>query len=488
MSTALFSRFNNLLRPVLLPLSLGAIALLVLANPRPARAGWAEDALTSEADYIVNCSFTAQTKNNAQVQQNDAAYGALNNVRVATGPDWVRPGEGAMAVIGLMAATTQLQKSGAPVEKYNAVIDAFFQTWLLKNRTAICQAKGSANFGGFAPQVAYNNDGSLQAAPTEFNSGTTGAMLCAMWKYAEFNRENGRAAQADAWLKSPAFEIALNGAKFINGCYNAKYNLVSPAPDGGNLWTNDAALSVAGLRCLAKWSQTSGQSAALGDAGTKPGALAGQIASGLEKMKDEGGWKGFYKFLNPADGSRSYGGSLDQLCFVPYETGALDPKAEFAKSISDFWTNGADGRRLTFQTDDPKKWTYFGTRWHYYDDANNAETDRLTPGAGLQLAKVEWKYAHATGDKTLRARAMNRFAWANSPDGSNLWFGADGRSEAGVGGGIVDWRLATQTDNKSAEGRAPDWQRFVDTSAYFIEVTLMAYWDKDTKYTPSDND
>ena len=206
-------------------------------------------------------------------------------------------------------------------------------------------------------------------------------------------------------------------------------------------------------------------------------------------MKDENGWKGFYKFLNPADGSRSYGGSLDQLCFVPYETGALDPKAPFAKEISDFWTNGADGRKMTFQTDDPKKWTYFGTRWHSYDDANNAETDRLTPGAGLQLAKVEWKYAHANGDKAVRERAMRRFAFANSPDYSNLWFGADGRSEAGVAGGIVDWRLAAQTDNKGTTepGRAPDWQRFVDTSAYFIEVTLMAYWDVDTKYTPDEN-
>ncbi len=490
MSNSFLSRSKTPFKIALWPFTFGLAALFVLLNQNAARAGWAEDALKSEADYIVNCSFTTQTKNNAQVQTSDAAYGALNDVRVANGPDWVRPGEGAMAMIGLMAATTKLHAQGVAVEKYNATIDAFFQTWLLKNRAAICADEGSPNFGGFAPQVKYNDDGSLKSAPTEFNSGTTGAMLCAMWKYAEFNRANQRADQADSWLKGPAFEIALNGAKFIKRCHNAKYNLVSPAPGGGDLWVNDASLSVAGLRCVAKWSEVAGKKAALDDAGTTPDALADQIASGLEKMKDESSWKGFYKFLNPADGSRSYGGSLDQLCFVPYETGALDPRAEFAKQISDFWTEGANERRLTFQTDDPKKWTYFGTRWHFYDDAANAETDRLTPGAGLQLAKVEWKYAHANGDKALRARAMKRFAWVNSPDYSNLWFGADNRSEAGVGGGIVDWRLAAQPDNKGTTepGRAPDWQRFVDTSAYFIEVTLMAYWDEDTKYTPDEND
>ena len=481
-----FSRSKLPLKTALLPLTCGIAAWLLLANPHEAAAGWAEDALKTEADYIVNCSFTAQTQNNAQVQTGDAAYGALNNVRVAVGADWVRPGEGAMGIIGLMAAATQLHQAGEPIDKYNAVADAFFQTWLLKNRAAISQKVGDPNFGGFAPQIAYSDDGSqLKTAPTEYNSGTTGALLCAMWKYAEYNRNMGRAAQAKAWINGPAFQVALDGAKFIARCHNAQYNLVAPSPAGGDMWINDSSLAVAALRCIAKWSAETGKPTPLDDAGTTPTQLADAIATGLETMKDEGGWKGFYKFRKATDGSRSYGGSLDQLCFVPYETNALNPKAEFAKSISDFWTNGADGRRMTYQTDDPKAWTYFGTRWHLYDDAN-PESDRLTPGPGLQLAKVEWKWAHANADKTLRERAMKRFAFANSTDGSNLWLGADNRSEADVGGGIVDWRHASQDNNTGAEGRAPEWQRFVDTSAYFIEVTLMAFWDKDTKYTPDE--
>ena len=74
---------------------LAVLAAAFLASPRCAHAGWAEDALKCEADYIVNCSFTLQAKNNRQVQAGDAAYGALNNVRLADEPDWVRPGEGA---------------------------------------------------------------------------------------------------------------------------------------------------------------------------------------------------------------------------------------------------------------------------------------------------------------------------------------------------------------------------------------------------------
>jgi hypothetical protein len=228
-----------------------------------------------------------------------------------------------------------------------------------------------------------------------------------------------------------------------------------------------------------------GKSGVLEEPNTTPTQLSDLLASGLESMKDHGIWKGFYKYLNPADGSRSYDGSLDQLCFVPYETDALDPAQAFARSISDFWTNGANGRRMTYQTHDPKQWTYFGTRWHFYDK-DNPETDRLTPGAGLQLAKVEWKYAHACNDLTLRERAMKRFQFANSTAYSNLWFGADGRDEAGISGGIVDWRHASQLGNAgdNRPGRADGWERFVDTSAYFIQVALMAFWNKDTKYTP----
>ncbi len=456
---------------------------------QPAMAGPGEDALKSEAGYIVNCSFTRGAHNNGAVREGTAAYGALNNVRLTGAADWVRPGEGAMAMIGLMAATTQLRVAKQPVARYEATIDAFFQTWFLQKRSALCMAPSSPNRGGLAQQLSYDRDGSLKGASLDYNTGVTGAMLCAMWKYHEFNQAAGRTGLDQQWLHGDALSIAWDAGKFLARCRNARYNLLSPSPAGGNLWINDSALATAGLRCLDRWGTTVRHHLPLDKAGTTPGQLADALRQGLESMKDNGATPGFFKYLNPADGSRSYDGSLDQLCFVPYETNALDPAQPFARVISNFWTagvGGAGGHRMTYQTDQPRQWTYFGTRWHLYDK-ENVESDRLTPGAGLQLAKVEWKSWRGGGGESLRQRALNRYRFASSSQYSDLWLGAGQRTEAGVGGGIVDWRRAPTVPGQSAaqSEHAPDWQRYIDTSAYFIEVTLMTYWNQDTRYTPN---
>jgi hypothetical protein len=65
----------------------------------------------------------------------------------------------------------------------------------------------------------------------------------------------------------------------------------------------------------------------------------------------------------------------------------------------------------------------------------------------------------------------------DDPAYSNLWWGASGTQEAGVGNGIVDWRLAND-QSQSAQG----YERFLDTSAYFAEVLLMLYFGTDTSY------
>lgn len=455
-------------------------ALLFGGQARPAHAGWAEDALKTEADYIVNCSVTTYAHNAPQIQSTDPGYGAFKNVRMNNDTIWVRPGENAMAVIGLMAAATKLKSAGYSVTTYNAVIDAFFINWVRGSKAAYDNNASSNNYGGFNSELFYNADGTFNRLSGNSNAGVTGAMLSAMWKYYEYNVNTGRTSNASSWLSSSAYDMAVQGGKFLKKCHNTNYNMLYSAPgSGGKLWINDTALAVAGLRCLNQWAQTRGLTVTVDASGTTPTAFANTLVTGLESMKDNGGWKGFFKTRDPATGTRSYEGSLDQLCFVPYETNALDPTQDFAASVSDFWTNGADGRRMTYQTSDSTAWTYYGTRWHLYDDASNPENDRLTPGAGLQLAKVEWKYGQARGNATVRDRAMKRYQFANSATYANLWFGTDGRTEAGVGGGICDWRVATNYATK-----AQDWERYIDTSAYFIEVTLMAFWNKDTRYTP----
>ncbi len=86
-----------------------ALLLLLCLSPA-ARAGWGEDALQREANYISDCSFTGQAWNHGDVTVAARAYGAINDVRIAgAGPDWVQPGESAIGVIGLMGAARQLE-------------------------------------------------------------------------------------------------------------------------------------------------------------------------------------------------------------------------------------------------------------------------------------------------------------------------------------------------------------------------------------------
>lgn len=198
-------------------------------------------------------------------------------------------------------------------------------------------------------------------------------------------------------------------------------------------------------------------------------------------MKDHGAWHNFFRLReSKRNFAPGYGDGVDQLCFLPYEVDALNPADPFAREISDWWTQS-----MTDPATAPKDWKRFGTHWHLYfaDHAVNApllaDNSKLYPGPGLQLAKMEWKHAQRAHDAALKTRFEGRYEWAASPTRSHLWFGADGRQEAGVPNGLVDWRDAAHPGQT-----APPSLRFIDTSAYFIETTLMKYWNKDTKYVP----
>jgi hypothetical protein len=164
---------------------------------------------------------------------------------------------------------------------------------------------------------------------------------------------------------------------------------------------------------------------------------------------------------------------------LPYEVDVLDPGDSFAREVSDWWTNGSGGIQMTMLTADPTDWRYFGTHLRYFFKSD-PQNDNLYPGAGLQLAKVEWKYGHKTGDAVMLDRARQRLEWARSPTCSNLWLGSTGLVEANVPNGVVDWRDSTDYSHK-----ADNWERFVDTSANFIEVVLMLEDGVDTKLVPN---
>jgi hypothetical protein len=445
----------------------------------PVDAAWARQALVKESDYIVNCSFTELTRNNRGVRESDDAYGAINVNRISQrGPDWVRPGDAAMGVIGLMAAATQLRELGVDTTRYDRVLEHFFKEWVLTKKHALNRNPRHPDHGGFYERVYYRPDGRYEKHGVA-NSGVTGQMIAAMWKYYEYNRAAGRVWSANRWLRE-AWPVARDGGDFLRGTYNFPYHLVRSNSASTDLWASDSVYAAMAFRCLDRW--------ALSLWKAKPfdyRSVARRMGQALWHMRDTGTKRNFYRYRDgrSAPYRATYGDRIDQICFLPFEADVLDPGKQFARQISDWWTNGSDGIRMTYPAAGPRDWRYYGTHWwHLFDGTaeNRQVNNNLYPGPGLQLAKVEWKHARRTGDPVTRERARRRLEWARSASYSNLWWGAGGNTEANVPNGLVDWRNAAHYQEK-----ADDWARFVDTSAYFIEVVLMVEYGVDTKYVPN---
>ena len=439
----------------------------------PAHADWGEDALAKEAGYICDCSFTEYATHHDNAVPMADAYGAINDVRLyQSGPDWVRPGESAIAAIGLMGAARQLQSEKRDTSRDDAVINRFFQVWLLKNHQGWNTDAKDPDSGGMARRVYYDSAGHWQRSDSD-STGPTGIIVVAMWKYAEYLASTGQEAEAKRW-QTDAWPLSRAAGNYLHRCYNPQYRLVRGSATGQDLWVSDSVFAADALRCLDRWAKTAHATPSFGYA-----ALADKISLGIDAMRDTGPRKNFFKFRRPADGDKpTYGAWIDQLCFLPYEADALSPQSPFARQISDWWTSVGSGIRMTAQTDDLADWRFYGVHWHFYFTPR-PENAYLYPGPGLQLAQMEWKAGMAQHDPVLLERARRRFEWANKANYSGLWLGNGESTEAGVGSGIVDWR-----DGGDYTHKAEDWQRFVDTSSYFIQVTLMICYNVDTKYVP----
>lgn len=448
------------------------LVAVLLCVAAPLRAGWGEDSIRKECDYIVDCSFTTFAQNNSQAQTTDNAYGCINVVRIGgTGhADWVPSGESAMAAIGLMAGAQRLRTSGENIDTYKTVLTRFFNTWMIgSGGRAFDTTTTSATYGGAYSRIYYTVAGAYSSAETP-NSTTTAQLVCAAWKYYEFLKNIGDNAGASAWLAASWPKIKRAG-DFLKNSYNSTHKLTAGRPavvNTGDLWITDSAMSHVAYNCLERYCAVGGF--------TRPFSYttyAANVKAGIEGMKDTGSWKNFHRFRDRSAGyALSYGSAVDQLCHLPYEADVIVP-GTYCKSVCDWWL-----ANMTHPTTNSADWRYYGTTWHLYFDGA-PENDYLYPGPGLQLAKTEWKYYKVTGDTAYRSRAANRLAFADSTARSNLWLGSNGGIEAGVPNGIVDWRSALDYNAK-----AGNWARFADTSAYFIEVVLMVVFDTDTTYQP----
>jgi hypothetical protein len=383
-----------------------------------------------------------------------------------------------MGVIGLMAAAKQLRALGGDVSRYDRVLDRFFRVWLLKKQQAINRNLRHPDHGGFYQRLYYGPDGRYEKHDVT-NSGVTGQVIAAMWKYEEYQRATGRSWSATRWLRD-AWPLARDGGDFLRRTYDFPYHLMRSNAAGTDLWVSDSTYAAMALRCLDRWALLLRKPKSFNYR-----AVARRMARSLWEMRDTGKKRNFFRYRDSRSASYppTYGDRIDQICFLPFEADVVDPGRRFARQISDWWTHGSEGICMTYPTADARDWRYFGTHWWYLFDAsaeNRQVNNNLYPGPGLQLAKVEWKYARRTGDRVTLARAQRRLRWARGTAYSNLWLGATGMAEADVPNGVVDWRAAAHYNDK-----AGDWARFVDTSAYFIEVVLMLEYGVDTKYVPN---
>jgi hypothetical protein len=468
-----------LILAVALPLFLGQAQSnpLLTEAPKKAKPGWAEEAIMKECRYIKDCSWTEYAANNSAVAAESDSYGCFNNIRIGgKGPDWVIPEGGAVGAVGLMRGVIELKARGYDIKEFDQVLRKFFWNWATgKARDkAQCEAGRNPDDGAWAVEVIYSGTGQYRGIK-EWNSGTTAYMLIAMWKYYEYNLEMGQAVTAADWLEH-AWPGVKRAADFLCRMYNPAYKLVQSHGGNADMWTGDSSVACAALRCADRW-------ASVGNKKKKYDYLgyANNIADGLRAMADPGEWKNFYR-VRRTDGTKEYVESIDQICFMPFETDALSPTDmnNYAKQLSDWWTYpGTDASfRMTFQTDNPGDWRYWGTHGkHFFSD--NVENRRLHPGHGFRLAKVEWKHGNATGNTVYMERAAKRLAWGSNPEYSGLWFGAGDKSEAGVYNGFVNWRDENDYQKSDSPG-----VRIIDTSSYFIQLCAMVYYRVDTKFTP----
>ena len=446
----LLGALTLLLAAILIPLWIGVplrrMTGLALHPGQMARASEASPfidaeavaAIETEAGYMASCAYTPKSD----------AQGALNDVRIGErGPDWVAPEASAVGAISLMQAAAFLKSRGRDVSACDRVLDGYFG-WVARQKNEI------------SARVYYNAKGKQQRADPA-TPAAVGMTLVALWKRAEYLN----AGQAAAW-KQQAWPQAAALGEYLLAHENRQYGLMNGPANSSDLWLTDAVAADDGLRCLSRWASD------LKHPDPRYGAAADRLTAGILAMKERGDWGCFYRVREQSQGFRAgYGDSLDQICFLPSEADILPADDAYTKRISDWWTYGGNEFSMTPQTADPADWRYFGLHWHHYF-VPRPENDYLYPGPGLQLAKAEWKYASKTGDAEMRARAVRRLRWAAMSRYSDLWRPQDG-------GGLVDWRGgATQPHT------AEDWTRFIDTSGYFVQVTLMVQFGQDTRYVP----
>ncbi|MCK5416216.1 hypothetical protein KAI92_02195 [Candidatus Parcubacteria bacterium] len=430
--------------------------------------------IEAELDYIVYSSWTEENLNSKRwgfLNSSVDIYGALNSNRIPSQgiPSrwaWVKPGIAGMTAVGMMKGVEYLDSQAEDITKYDAVLDKFFLSWVKEHNQGQNRIIGDPDFGAFADRVYYDNSGNVFNNDI-WKTDVTAQMMIAMRKYYEYKVAIGQSAEAEAWLTS-GWIIMKDATDYLVKMYDTTpANKVKLLPGNSSeneftTWIHFAANAVPALRSASRCADMNGAS------DSNYLRVANDLVSGIELMEDADGYGLYFRYIpyeNGSYGYPTYGDDIDQLTFVPIETGAI-VNDSFAQGVSDWWTDN-----MTYQISDETNWRYWGTHWHRYSD-NRPENEYLYAGPGFQLAKAEWKSGRTD-------RSFSRLEWGRSLNYSSLWWFMTGEKEVKVPNGFLDWRNSQNYSQVSE-----DWARFTDTSAYFIEALLMNEVEIDTDYNP----
>jgi len=404
------------------------LGLLIPVFATPALKADGYDDTYIESFYITQCSATSANAG-VNLGSGQPAYGVLNDWRIGNGrADFVQPGEAAMGAMGLLYGynrlTTAGRSNGNLDWRAKTALSGFFWSWIRNGNNR----QGNA----FTANISYDAAGNV-TSKSGADARVTAELLNAMRKYCLLSPNGDRAN-----YQSEEYGLAHAMADFINVSFGS--------------WTIDRSYVVAAFHCFGNWAS------AVGDSGTASyyHGRANEVSGWIAGAQDKGSWHNYYDYLD-GSGRGVYNGGINQTGFSPYEFNARWAGEDFAKGLTDWWERGTayNGVALSQQND-----PYAGGV-HQWTPASGTDL-KLYPGSALQLADAEWKVAKATGNyNNLYGAAWKHYNFAKY--GSGCW--VNNTSVDGYLGGFIDWV------DPVSNYRPANWQRFVDTSAYFLFAT-----------------
>jgi len=350
-----------------------------------------------EADYIVSCQYAYDS--------DSVAFGAINNVHGS--PTWIVPGENAIAIMGLVAASEALN---SPMYKLRAELAADYLV------------KVQDDDGAWYIQYSY-------ARPTKLAKHLrhTAEVMMALDKLGY------KPERYDAMIKAASFLLACQDPKnkggindgLVCGGINAKGAYEKWR------WTSDNSFAYQALVAASKWAEISGDM----DRATEFEDAYERILDGLENYLFASSGDHWYRAID-CDGEPTKG-EFDWINYAPLMVDvpvSLEVRSKVANWIA----------RNLQKSDGAVVWD------------NEEHSSRKSPGYSFQ-AMLVW-----LDTDNIPARSISALEWAQD---SLLWQQRVDRN--GVRGGWIDWDEGAR--------KAPWWQRFIDTSAYYVMVRTGGY-------------